>query len=92
MKTYRVKAINGTNLIDETFESKDAALDLYNKHANHGDPAYLYQDDVMINSFDPSYDEYLERCVYETSCVYCGANYPDGYCYLSPDGNHVMND
>ena len=89
---YRVKAFDVMQAIDETFEDKDLANDLYYQYVDKSCPAYLYQGETLINSYDPAYDEYCERVTFSTSCVYCGGHAGGGYCYQSPDGNHVMND
>lgn len=87
-KPYKVKAFNGVQTIEQTFSTRDEALKLYDKYADDGCPAYLYENDEMTNSFDPIYDEYC-HAAFGTTCVYCGGSAGGGYCWLSPDGNHV---
>lgn len=91
MATWTVKAFTGSDPIEKAFESKDDANDYYYSYVDQGCPAYLYQNGEMINSYDPAYDEYCQRTALSSCCVYCGGMAIGGYCYASPDGNHVIN-
>jgi hypothetical protein len=56
------------------------------------DAAYLYIDGTLSLSWSSSYDDYLDRLQEEAErngCVYCGSTSLDGYCWRSPDGNHL---
>lgn len=86
---YTVKAFNKFSEVVETYESHNQAEERYEELKYDNESVYVYDpNNDLIKAYAFDYLDYLEK----PSCVYCGSQSCDGYCWQSPDGNHVPCD
>jgi hypothetical protein len=83
---YTVKSFSGIDETVETYETHDEAVKRFEELKKFQDAAYVYDpNEEMIKSYSDTYLDYHPQV---ETCVYCGSEYLDGYCWKSPDGSH----
>jgi len=83
---YTVQAFDKFEEIIENFDSEKLSVSRFEELIKTHDAAYVYDPNgQMIRDYSDSYFGYEPQI---ETCVYCGSEFFDGYCYQSPDGKH----